>query len=1725
MRRRIFSGTLELAVYIALVVALVAGLGVYTVGRSDWVRNFLQKAAAQEIANFLGRPVTLGPVEGDLWSGLTIKGLSVTGKESLPELAVEELHISWDLAAMLRRTAEPGRAISAIRLTRPYLLLYRDEKGITNLQRLFYLIQMRMGLPRTAKPLGPLGFTVVVVDGTVDYDLRGPGMPRRPERGRVSRLNLFLDPRRPELWQVRGSFGTDGQYLNSATFQGGFCLTTGQVGAQVAVQGARLARLGPLFLRDSGANFTSGLAELSANLWLPRSGAQLQWTLNAALRGLTGRYSGLPGTVSLPQATAVISPLGAYVHAPQVRWKQTSFALEATLWDFKAPSLVAQATNLNLHVPEVMALLPAEQRQKLKAMPEVQWLRGTADLTGPLAHLDCRLSMNSDSPVQAKIEETTVRAASVAVQGVLHDLARPSLTASVQMAQVQVEDLPRVKLPSGEESQPRLAPLPQLNVVVAWAGDRLSARTALDKATVTGLPMAMRDLNAQIDLAGDVISVRGLESRVGDGSLVGEVVFAATKDTPKAEAVVSVSNVDVASLHPLLPPDFDHSVSGTLQGVATASLRDEKVSLQAQVSVAEPEFDNYGASTASGELVWCEDELEVPWAMAEAPDGRVVLAGRFNSEGLKARFSASDLDLQALGQRFSQEDLVGRGWATGTVAGTYEDPVADVELAAWDVAYQDYAVEALYAEGQGGPKSVQVNRLMAYRDGAVATFAGRVSDLNSREPYGKISGPFRVAGLTVPQVLDWAKYKSDVRPTGQATLSGTVSGTFTEPVVEGIIHLVGVEYDVYRLEELRGPLRLAGDHLSVGPTHGRFQDVRVTISAQIDGLLSDPSQMLTVMRLDTDPIELSRMVVLHRYGVGVGGEASMERAEVKLRGSQLLTAQADIACSTLQLGEERLKPFHLQIHTEETLVKLRPTELDLARGRATIFGEYDTESRRLMAQAELSDCHLPPLLNLAKEAASVVAASRREKNPEVAGRQYASLALRTDGGLSGTVAAEGPVDSPNLRVNLQGEKLHLDGRPLPQVDVACHYITSEKRLEDINLEAQYGQGLVIVTGEAILGDQVNLIADASDLDLHALSAWSPRAVSAAGLLGLTAIITGPIESPFIKGSFDMTNVTVEGLQFDLVSAPIVRVAEGGIDVDSLIVKRGPHEMTGHGHLPFTWAGSKIPRDEPIAFAASFGNADLETLRIFAQEYYASHNPDSPRNPWEGIQTAGQLDASVQLGGTLMQPTLAGTLEINEGAVKMADWAKPIERIEMQVDMAPAPTGGSVIQLADLKAQYDQANLTGQGSVLLKYATLDRLTENTWDLDFGVEGPKVTFVGGTTAENVALDVSLKTTEAGKARLSFAKGQAKLGSGRAILEGGAVLNSLDWRVLDRNDFDITLVLDRARLQYGDVLNGLLNGRVTVKNPEAGQSAIVKGELSLAHALVGYTPSGAVAPAQLRAASAEVPAFRFDIRCGVGEDVRVRGAGINMPLQPDVNALQVTGTPQEPRVAGRALAQQGRASVPGGFLSVKSFFVDFNLSPEVGVAPPPKPLQLRAKVLGEAERLVSEVEIDGWVVGPVHLYLNFAGELPGEIKVSATSEPPLAEDQIYAILGAGPFGGLMAGGQAGDEAVSERFVSLLAAGLRVGVFEPLEAQLRELLGLAEFSINFTLDQPVEVCLGKYLVRNLLVSYRQGLGASKENQWWLSVSYEVVPGTVVSYYTRDDGEKRFSVGYRRVF
>jgi len=167
-----------------------------------------------------------------------------------------------------------------------------------------------------------------------------------------------------------------------------------------------------------------------------------------------------------------------------------------------------------------------------------------------------------------------------------------------------------------------------------------------------------------------------------------------------------------------------------------------------------------------------------------------------------------------------------------------------------------------------------------------------------------------------------------------------------------------------------------------------------------------------------------------------------------------------------------------------------------------------------------------------------------------------------------------------------------------------------------------------------------------------------------------------------------------------------------------------------------------------------------------------------------------------------------------------------------------------------------------------------------------------------------------------------------------------------------------------------------------------------------------------------------------------------------------------------------------------------------------------------------------VNGRDVGAVSVMLRVTGELPDKVEIHAQSVPPLAEEQIYALLGAEELAGLASGGETESlgDVMGRQFVVALGAAFRHYIFQPLTEDIKQLLGLSMLEVSFAFDQPVQVKIGKYVVKDLLVTYEtQTLAAN--DQWDLQVSYEITDQYRVSYQTDETSNNRMFVEYVRTF
>jgi hypothetical protein len=133
-----------------------------------------------------------------------------------------------------------------------------------------------------------------------------------------------------------------------------------------------------------------------------------------------------------------------------------------------------------------------------------------------------------------------------------------------------------------------------------------------------------------------------------------------------------------------------------------------------------------------------------------------------------------------------------------------------------------------------------------------------------------------------------------------------------------------------------------------------------------------------------------------------------------------------------------------------------------------------------------------------------------------------------------------------------------------------------------------------------------------------------------------------------------------------------------------------------------------------------------------------------------------------------------------------------------------------------------------------------------------------------------------------------------------------------------------------------------------------------------------------------------------------------------------------------------------------------------------------------------------------------------------VSIRTEPPLDQDAIWPLLGVSPVGAEDMGLQA---QVQEQAFGILASELRLRLLEPAAESLRRAVGLDELTVNFTYDQPVELTVGKYLIPNLLVTYRRPFGG-REEEYDLRLSYRASGKSYVTIAT--DETEQISVQFQ---
>ncbi|MFP3904925.1 MAG: translocation/assembly module TamB domain-containing protein, partial [Armatimonadota bacterium] len=505
--------------------------------------------------------------------------------------------------------------------------------------------------------------------------------------------------------------------------------------------------------------------------------------------------------------------------------------------------------------------------------------------------------------------------------------------------------------------------------------------------------------------------------------------------------------------------------------------------------------------------------------------------------------------------------------------------------------------------------------------------------------------------------------------------------------------------------------------------------------------------------------------------------------------------------------------------------------------------------------------------------------------------------------------------------------------------------------------------------------------------------------------------------------------------------------------------------------------------------------------------------------WKQMQAQGTLATTANLTGTVDEPELRGFLRIEDGRIAMAEKSVPIEKIGIDIDFKSA-VGSNIMQLKKVTAVCDNTVVEADGKIELNHVTVPKLHKNKYALNMSVKSPEQNLAGGWNVRDLDGTIELATVEEDLQRLTFNRVGGTFGEGSIRVDGFADINDFRLAELAKNRFDMNVRADAAQVKFAGLVDALLDGSIEIEGP-GGKQASVKGALTLDKGRFGIPMPTGGGGGEMYALRSVYPSPDLDVRLKLGKNMVVRDRGLVTPLKATDRLVHVHGTPQRPVVEGIVEAQAGRTQIPGGVANIRELGLQYRLGPSMGAfARDPLELKLSGSIWGVAETVLEDAALYGQPLGRVDITLALTGRLPDAIDIRLSSDPPLEQQHIYALLQSASLGYLVGDGdgQQLSSVMSETFTRALAAGFRTTVFKPIETQIRETLGLDQLQVNVAFDQAVEVKLGKYVMENLLVSYTSSVGDSADS-YEVDISYEIARKIRVTYHTDEDQEERLQL------
>lgn len=626
------------------------------------------------------------------------------------------------------------------------------------------------------------------------------------------------------------------------------------------------------------------------------------------------------------------------------------------------------------------------------------------------------------------------------------------------------------------------------------------------------------------------------------------------------------------------------------------------------------------------------------------------------------------------------------------------------------VAIADFTAPGLQAAGVIGVDWTQAIPIGAF-DLTVALQEFDLQPLNSLAP-ATVQDYAQIAGFT--------------------SFDGTLTGTLADPQLQGEAQLAGLTLNQLVFETLTGPIAVSlteGGSVDLQGTQDRLQlamDARpapvmfwpVTFAVRNQEFLMEGYGEGDRLYADITQLPLSQLAVQPAPELGFGTVAGVVDASLAADLSDWANPSAD---GTLTITDPALDPVAAQQITAsfryaDGTATLEQSELQLDNSRFLLTGSASlTPALQYEGELTIAEGHIEDLVALVEaldltalgfaesavalgsaadlrtepaglpatgsflerlESFAAFVRAQPDTNPVAGGGTIVIPPLADlTGGFTGTITVAGKspaLEDVTAAFDIQGDQWQWGPyAPANQFSIQGDVQQATLTLEPVMIAA--GDTLITLSGRGGW-DELTGQLQVEDLPVELVQSLYPLPVAVAGDLDLVTNFDGSLTNPIVAGEARLSNTQIEAQEIDQAGANFsYRNATLTVDAAAAIDPTDD-PITLEGRIPYALPFMTVqPPIEQLAVMAVVPSDSFDVINTLTEGQVR----------WE----AGNGEVTVQVGGTLDQPVVAGAVNFREGVIASDLLTDPVTNL----------TGTVLFSLERFGIPQLQANL-GDGQI-------------------------------------------------------------------------------------------------------------------------------------------------------------------------------------------------------------------------------------------------------------------------------------------------------------------------------------------------------------------------------------------------------------------------------------------